>query len=412
MSFAKFAQAVVFSFMGLATITTVCPAQAQTETVLYNFTGAPYDTGPASSLTADGFGNFYGTTASEGMGGWGTVFKLSPNRSGGWTETVLYTFTGALDGGNPLYSHVIFDSARNLYGTTERGGAFGDGVVFELSPVGKSWKETVLYSFNGMDSAFPENGVIMDPAGNLYGTTYYGGSAGGGTVFELSRSGGSWTEQTIYSISSVSPYGTSAGVTMDAAGNIFGAGFSTVFELSPNGKGGWKPTVLYTFARSPKAGDFLAGTPALDQAGNVYGTMTGWYPPKRGTVYKLSPEKNGIWSEKTIYTFSPKDSDIEGNAPYGGLVLDAAGNIYGTTIAGGTHTQGTVFELLAPTGNGNYTEKVLWSFNGINGTDGNAPYGGVIRDSAGKLYGTTAYGGTGGGDGQSGYGGVVFEVTP
>ena len=407
----KLAAAVARGALTLAVLSAllliaVRPAQAQTETVLYNFTTGFQEGGPQAGLTTDGAGNFYGTTFGGGLG-WGTVFELSRNGSGGWNQTVLYTFTGGADGGAPV-SSVIFDSAGNLYGTTELGGGYQFGVVFELSPLGTSWTETVLHGFaGGADGAFPLNGLIIDPAGNLFGTTYYGG-VGGGTVFELSPSGGGWTEQTIYS-AVPSNYGTSAGLTMDAARNIFGVSYSTIFELSPTGTGGWNPTVIHTFVRGPKAGNVMDGTPVLDKAGNLYGTTSpsgairDYYGPAFGTVYELSPKKNGKWTKKILHTFG-QGGALGGIAPYGGLVLDTAGNIYGTTLDGSEAGPGpgTVFELVAPVGKGSYTEKVLWSFNGI---DGAQPNGSLILDSAGNLYGTTAGGGSSGN-------GVVFQVTP
>ena len=223
------------------------PAQAQTEIVLYNFCTAlncADGTFPESSLTADGKGNLYGTTEQGGEWGYGTVFEISPNGSEGWNETVLYSFcseggASCADGSRPLFSSVIFDGAGNLYGTTYTGGANGRGVVFELSPGGESWTETVLYSFAGVgNSGRPTNGLIMDPVGNLYGTT---GGAGAGlatTVFELSQSGGNWTEQAFYSVDHQSGVNYNSGLAMDAAGNIFGIGHHKVFELSPNGNGG------------------------------------------------------------------------------------------------------------------------------------------------------------------------------
>src|SRR5208282_1068891 len=228
------------------------PAKAQTEAVLYNFTGNPDGANPESRLTADSAGNLYGTTYSGGLGS-GTVFELSPNSSGGWTETVLYNFcseSNCGDGANPTYAYVTFDSQGNLYGTAYAGGANGYGVVYKLTPGQSGWTETVLYSFaNSPDGANPVNGLIMDAAGNLYGTTYAGGSGGNGSVFELTPSGGNWTEEVIYNISS-----TYSGLAMDAHGNIVGTTYRTVFKLKPNGSGGWNPNVIFTFANGAKKG--------------------------------------------------------------------------------------------------------------------------------------------------------------
>ena len=166
------------------------PAQAQTEAVLYNFTG----TSSQSGLTFDSFGNLYGTTQDVGASGAGTVLELSPNGSGGWNETTLHTFTGGVDGAYPNGS-LIFDSVGNIYGTAAGGGANGGGVVFKLSPAGGGWTETILYNFcsqSGCTDGFnPRSGLIFDSAGNLYGTTY-------SRLFELSLTGGGWTEQVIY----------------------------------------------------------------------------------------------------------------------------------------------------------------------------------------------------------------------
>jgi len=393
------------------------PAHAQTETVLYNFTGGSDGSGPISGLVSHG-GNFYGTTPVGGAGylgsGYGTVFELSPNGSGGWTETVLYDFCSVggencTDGAYPQ-GPLAFDGAGNIYGTAHEGGvncppfSTGCGVVFELSPAGTRWTETVLYSFiNQNHGSFPAGGLIFDAAGNLYGTTT-GDGVGGGTVFELSPSAGGWTEQVLYDL------GVNPGIAMDSAGNIFGLGASDqtgqkqIFELSPNGKGGWNSSVLYTFTNGPSENPIWSPV-VLDQAGNIYGTWTGWYNVYRGpqtfsgTVYKITLGKTG-WTEQVLFFFEPNDSESEGNGPAGGLIFDANGNIYGTTIQGGTNNLGTVFELVPGT-NENYTEKVLWNFTG---TDGSDPYAGVILDSSDNLYGTTTSGG-------SDSAGVVFELS-
>ncbi len=397
----KLATAVICAALVLAALFALLlaarPAQAQTETVLYNFTGGSDGGKPQSSLIFDGAGNLYGMTDGGGAFGAGTVFELSPNGSGGWNETVLYSFTGGADGANPI-GPVMFDSVGNLYGTAQGGGANGYGVVFELSPVGAGWTETVLHSFaGGADGANPPNGLIMDPAGNLYGTTYNGGVAGHGTVFELSPSGGGWTERVIYT--GDAPFGD-AGLTRDAAGNIFGATLLTVFELSPNGNGGWNPTVIHTFTGAPRDGRGPEGTPVLDKSGNLYGTTYQGGAKNLGTVYKLSHGAQG-WTEKILHSFMFTD----GAYVRAGVLLDAAGNIYGTTADGGKHLYyGTVFELVA--GAGIYKEKFFWSFGGRAGIP---PYpSSLILDSAGNLYGTTQMGGSQAC--QYGCGGV-FEVT-
>jgi uncharacterized repeat protein (TIGR03803 family) len=393
------ARALILAVLSALLLTAALPAHAQTGTVLYNFTGGSDGGDPGYTLTADGAGNFYGTTYGGGLGqgfnGHGTVFELSPNGVGGWNEAVVYTFTGGADGGQPAYSGLIFDGVGNLYGTACCGGANGHGVVFELRPAGNNWTETVLYSFaDGTDGASPFGSLIIDKAGNLYGTTLQGGIGEHGIVFELSPSGSGWTEQVI---SNVSPtyFG---GLTLGASGNIFGGikGGSEAGELAPNGASGWEPALIHTFIGAPNDGSDAQGTVVLDQAGNLYGTTSAGGAENYGTVYKLSPKKTGKWTEKILYSFK---GGTDGNSPAAGVVLDATGNIYGVTEDGGQYGLGTVFALV-PDGSGSYKEKVLWSFNG---TDGKQPYYPMILDS-GNLYGTVPFGGA------SGWG-AVFEVT-
>jgi uncharacterized repeat protein (TIGR03803 family) len=384
--------AVLFALLLLA----ARPAHAQTATVLYNFTGGSDGLHPEASLISDGAGNFYGTTLLGGQGcpgnqyGCGVVFEISPNGSGGWSQTVLHSFSGPPDAANPFLAPVIMDSAGNLYGTTEFGGTDNWGAVFELSPAGGSWTVTILYSFTGgADGGHPATGLIMDPAGNLYGTTSE--YLAPGNVFELSPSGGVWTLQVIYA-TPVFP-----GLTMDSARNIYGSTSSTVFELSPNGSGGWNPTVLHIFTGAPNDGSNPWGAMALDKAGNLYGTTYDGGAYNYGTVFKLSPV-DGQWTEKILHSFA---GGSDGANPFGaGVVLDAAGSIFGTTSVGGSYNDGTVFELVAH-GKRQYKEKILWAFNG---TDGQNPYCIPVLDSAGNLYGTAASGGSSGA-------GVVFEVT-
>ncbi len=404
------------------------PALAQTENVLYNFTGTLNGAAPESALTPDGQGNFYGTTWGGGNIGYGTVFELSPNGSGGWNPPVtIYSFcsqSGCSDGSNPTYAGVIFDSAGNLYGTACSGGANGQdvpstcvegsngyGVVFELSPEpgggcpggsnsGNGWCETVLYSFCSQsgcsDGTYPNGSLIFDTAGNLYGVTW-------DVVFELSPSNSGWTEQPIYSgyISLAGPNGEgpATGLTIDPSGNIFGFGsYNIAFELSPNGSGGWTSSVIHTFG-GPKDGSNPAGAPVLDSAGNIYGAAYNGGEHAWGAVFKLTPvtsgREEGTYKEKLLYSF--KGGRGDGADPYAGIVLDTAGNIYGTTYRFGDYGYGNAWELVAPA----YHEKVLWNFNYA---DGAFPESSLVMDSEDNLYGTAVYSLTGFG--------VVYEITP
>ncbi len=311
---------------------------------------------------------------------------------------------------------LTFDAAGNLYGTTNEGGTYyGHGIVFELTPTGGgNWTETVVHDFaNGSDGNSPYAGVIFDTHGNLYGVNIYGGTYNWGTAFEFSpNGGGGWTETELYSFDrngtdGFNPLGT---LIFDAAGNLYGTTFGgglngrgTVFELSPNGSGGWTETILYNFCSQSRCADGrnpFAGL-IFDRSGNLYGTTTYGGSSFGGTVFELSPDGSGGWTETVLHNFNQNGTD--GAYPEAALVFDAAGNLYGTTSGGGTYYYGTAFEM-SPAGGGNWTETVLHSFNN-DGTDGASPYAPLILDRSGNLYGTTEYGGT---DNS----GTVFEITP
>jgi uncharacterized repeat protein (TIGR03803 family) len=301
---------------------------------------------------------------------------------------LIYSFSGGLDGANPTYAPVIFDNAGNLYGTAFRGGAKRQGVVFRLTPtVGGGWNETVLYSFIGSkrDGGNPRGSIVLDAAGNIYGTTN-GGNGTKGCVFELSPAGGdTWTERVLYGVEA-----GPGGLAMDITGNLFGTSRDKkVFELSPDGKGGWDASVIYSF----EDGSIPIGTPAFDAAGNLYGTTYPGGAFNAGTVYKLSHGQNG-WNEDTLESF--QHHALNAFRPFAGVVLDAEGNIYGTTLLGGTFRGGTVFELVP--GGGSYTLNIIANLTGN-------PYSGVIMDGSGNLYGTTNFGG------RHSFG-VVYEATP
>jgi uncharacterized repeat protein (TIGR03803 family) len=382
-----------------------------TEKVLYNFGNGTDGVGPEGRLLLDGAGNLYGTTFEGGIHGLGTAFELSPNGSGGWTERVLHSFGKGADGSYPYYNGLIFDGAGNLYGTTQEGGIHGGGTVFELSPNGSGgWTETVLHSFGGgTDGYLVFAGLIFDGAGNLYGTTFFGGIHGWGTVFELSPRHGGWTETVLHSFDDNGTEGIEpvASLILDSAGNLYGTtqqggihGDGTVVELSPRQGGGWTETVLHSFGRgtdgiSPNAGLIF------DAAGNLYGTtqqggIHGW-----GTAFELSPRQGGGWIETVLHSFNLISTD--GAELDAGLNFDADGNLYSVTVGGGSGSVGTMFQL-SPRHDGGWTETVLYNFH-YDGTDGTSPaYGSLISDAARNLYGTTGFGGA--------YeSGVVFELT-
>ena len=394
---------------------------AAREKVLYAFSGGADGGGPLAGLISDRNGNLYGTTSTGGANGAGTVFELSPTEGGGWTETVLYAFTGGSDGGYPA-GGVIFDAEGDLYGTTADGGANGDGTVFELSPTdGGGWTETVLHSFNGDDGLSPSAGLVFDGAGNLYGTTFSGGKPLDlGVVFELSPTAkGKWKEKVLLELGKHPDGGGPMGaLVFDGAGNLYGTAsggyqvVGSVFELTPLANGRWKETILHGFKGKGDGGRPL-GSVVLDAEGNVYGTtseggrITELYPCAFGcgTVFELMPRAQGKWKEAVLYKF---EGGEDGDGPVAGLVFDAANNLYGTTeMGGGTGCQfqfgcGTVFEL-TPSVGGKWKEIVLHRFKNTKG--GQQPMAGLILDSAGNLYGTGSGAGAGGG-------GVVFEITP
>lgn len=377
---------------------------AQTEQTLYNFSGYADGGNPLSSLVMDASGNLYGTTFVAGPNGAGEVFELSPDTSGGWTESVLYSFTGGADGANPYQADVIFDKAGNLYGTTVGGGAHNLGVVFELTPTANGWSESVLYSFaGGNDGANPYAGLVLDPAGDLFGTTNGGGAHGYGTVFWLKHSNGKWTEKVIHTFDLTTGNGPLGGLVFDRRGDLFGttqgggaSGAGVVFGLQRSKGNTWTARVLYSFTGGADGSFPYTERLIFDGAGNLYGTTEAGGVNNFGVVFRLSPSSRG-WKERVLYKFT---GVVEAN-PYSGLIMDGSGNLYGTCASGdGETTVGSVFEL-TPTAGGTYTERDLHLFTR---GDGEFPEAALLLDKAGNLYGTTLLGGTGNM-------GVVFEVS-
>jgi len=398
------------------------PSEAQNSTVsgttslspsfiiLYDFgQGATTGGSPSGRLLRDSAGNLYGT-GGGGSNNYGVVFKLSPALE----ETVLYYFKGQANGdGSYPWAGLVQDSQGNLYGTTSQGGTYNYGTVFKLTPSGD---ETVLHSFSGPpDGATPAAELLLDSAGNLYGTTSGGGTgcsnpygaSGCGTVFEVSAAG---LETVLYRFTN-SPDGAfpMAGLVRDAAGNFYGTtsaggnvfardtALGTVFRLTPQGK----ETVLYRFkGGSVSDGQNPRSTLVWDASGNLYGTTLEGGPKGWGTVFKLSP----TGAETTLYSFPANSTD--GKSPEAGVVRDSAGNLYGTALIGGRMAQcvnegcGIAFKL-SPTGQETVLHRFSWSMK-----DGCQPTASLILDAKGNLYGTTPFCG-----GSSG-GGSVFKIRP
>ena len=347
-----FCGAATFALLVLA----VSPASwAVTETRIHAFNPAVDPTG----LVADSAGNLYGTTGSDGFYRFGTVFQVRPSPGGIWTESTIYSFTGGSDGGSPE-AVLTLDAQGNLYGTTQVGGSesCSCGTVFELSRSAGVWTETTLHSFaGGADGSNPRyTNLVFDAAGNLYGVTEFGGSTSEGTIFELSpQAGGAWTE-----------------------------------------------SVLYTFAGGTSDGANPLGGLVFDTAGNLYGSAYAGGSSKCGGgcggVFELSPQAGGGWKEQMLYFFQGGN---DGSTPDSLLIIDPAGNLYGMTQFGGSLFCGTVFKLSRGAGSA-WSKNTLHLFTGD--PDGCGPFLNIVRN-AGYLYGVTE----GGGATDNG---AIFEINP
>ena len=408
--------ALALAIVLLSALAAAPSAQAQTYTVVYNFTGSPDGDVPSAGLIGDASGNLYSTTWMGGNNrcedGCGTIFKLDDTGK----ETVLYAFHGDAHGASPA-AGLIWDAAGNLYGTTSGEWAEKPGTVFKLDNTGK---ETLLYAFTGgKDGSMPFAGLVRDAQGNLYGTTAYGGASGCwanlgcGVVFKLDKTG---KETVLHTFSGGNDGGNPmATLVQDASGNLYGTteiggdlkchilygthGCGPVFKLDKKGK----ETVLHKFG-GKNDGKYPEAGLLPDSQGNFYGTTYYGGAYTGGTVFKL----DATGKETVLYSFG-QGGDGDGANPEAGLIMDAAGNLYGTTYKGGSDCSvmpcGTVFEL-DTTGK----ETVLHVFEG---SDGSWPEAGLLQDASGNLYGTTAEGGEGGSGCYSDkYGcGVVFKIT-
>jgi uncharacterized repeat protein (TIGR03803 family) len=416
-------RSVLLSLLGALIIVFVFPtAYAQTFTVLHNFSGGGDGANPHAGLSIDGNGNLYGTTTAGGyfgtlppcsQAGCGTVFKLAHTQSG-WTSSPLYSFHGN-DGAGPA-ARVIFGPDGSLFGTTGEGGSARVGTVFNLRPpvsicktVACPWTQSVLWDFVGSpDGANPGLGdVVFDHAGNLYGTTELGGGTDSGTVFKMTPvPAGGWRESINFSFGAEGSHGgesPNAGIIFDSNNNMYttavaggSSGCGTVSQLVTAGSGR-NEIVLYSFTCGSYNGP--TGGVIFNPAGDLLGTTATTGGSGGGNAFELSPS-SGSWSINALHSFT----GVQGSSA--NLVMDAAGNFYGTTVNDGAYQNGNVFKLSPSNGGWVYTS--LHDFTG--GNDGAHSEGQVVMDTAGNLYGTTSNGGAGTACG--GGCGVVWEITP
>jgi len=408
----------VLSLAGLLTLALFAThaAPAQTYSVIHDFTGGVDGGEPYNGLTIDAAGDFYGTASVGGTYGHGLVFKLT--RSGSdWTFSNLYSFAGGTDGASP-HARIAIAPNGALYGTTDGGGGqgcstYGCGTVFRLIPpitIPKTaritWKEVQLHIFNGTDGSHPQGDLTFDDSGNIYGTSIGGGDFNWGTVYKLAQSGGTWIHTVLFSFSDgtdgAEPQG---GVTFDESGSLYGTcQFSsgangTAFQLTPSGSG-WTEQTIHTFNFGGDNGVEPIGGLIVDNLGNLYGTtLYGGSFPAAGAVYELTPSDNG-WSYATIHSFTNGDGGSVDK-----LIMDAAGNLYGTTMNGGAYGNGSVFKLTHSGGAWIHTSLHDFCATGFPCPDGSQPMSALVFDAQGNLYGTTSRGG------GSEYG-VVFKITP
>jgi uncharacterized repeat protein (TIGR03803 family) len=374
---------------------------AQTYSVIHEFSGTGNDGSfPYSGVTLRN-GALYGTT-HDGGSGCGTVYQLTQQGSG-WVSKAIYVFHSGEDrtDGCAPFARVVFGPDAHLYGTTFQGGDANGGLVFELVPpvsatcitAACQWKQNVLHAFRfGSDGSNPEYGdLVWDPQGNIYGTT--SGGTGKGTAFQMTKSGNSWTETPLYQFNPFTEGQPANGVTLDGNGNVYGTTEGLVFELAyPS----WSESVLL-YLGNDTGGPSYAGL-VMDNSGNLYGATNGAGSGGAGTVFELSPVGN-VYIPTVLYNFSGDN----GCGSYASLTMDPSGNLYGTTYCTGASQQGVVFKLTKTGNTWAYTS--LHDFTGL-ADEGGEPMSQVTIDSNGTLYGTTTHGG------PLGTNGVVWMIKP
>ncbi len=415
--------------LALALIAPASVASAAKERVLFSFLGfnGAY---PRAGVALDAAGNVYGTTEEGGPGstsqGYGIVYRLTPTQRGHWRGHVLHAFGGKNDGIFPT-SGVMVDGVGNVYGAVSNGGAGNSGIVYELSPANGRFRYRIIHAFSGMDGSYPDSALVMDAAGNLYGTTVSGGPGGSlqaqgsvegaGVVYRLRpQSGGSWKDKTlnVFNVDeSLNPNSPYAPVLIGSDGTLYGTteyggvecpkggamGCGTAFALT-TGSSKPKLTDLHAFAQENTDGYFPVTGLVADGRGNLFGAVGGGLQ-MGGVIYELSPTKSGPWTETIVRAFVP-GSGPDGYGP-GGLVFDKGGNLWGTQGGGGKYGGGVLFEM-RPQPSGKWSYTVVYTFGRNQDAAGPLPDA-LVLDRAGNLYGAAFEGGE---DNV----GAVFEVTP
>jgi uncharacterized repeat protein (TIGR03803 family) len=387
-------------------------AWAGTEKTLHSFSDATGD-GP-TGVIFDAAGNLYGTTFEGGSKtcnnnefGCGVVFEMSPQANGDWTYTVIYEFTGGSDGLHPN-APLVFDSAGNLYGTTngpiDTNASYG--TVYKLSPNGDgTWSFTLLYTFPGGNGGRQPSWLVIDGAGNLYGTTFEGGSYGWGIVYELSpTTSGPWKVTLVHDFTGCQDGGYPMDLAFDAVGNLYGtaqlggvkcapSSGGTIFQLTPNSNGvGWHENTLLSLDDGTSGGD--PQSLIFDAAGNMYGLMSQGGKNSLGAAFKMTRNANGKWNETILHNFNGQNGyEVES------LILASNGEFYGTSRYGGLD-YGLVYELENKAG---APETIVYQFSG-EPPDGYQPSGPIVMDQSGNIYGASSGGATGAG--------AIFEITP
>ena len=413
----------IFVTLALALLVAIAPAASASEKILHTFVDGKDGAIPETGVISDGAGNLYAPVFLGGVNNKGVIVKLAPNTTGSWKESIIYHFTGVTDGSGPV--SLALDSAGNLYGVTQNGGrptrglpgckSVGCGTLFRLSPGGPSgWTFNLLHAFTGLNDGALPIGVTVDAKGNIFATTRQSPLVDG-TVFEMSPSATGLKGSVVH----VFQYNTTDGqvpsgpVVVDSAGNLYGAtefggafGPGAIYKLTP-GSSGWTESIIYSFTGKAD-GSEPNGPLTFDASGNLLGVaFTGG--TNGGVVFSLTPGSGGSWTESVLYAFT---DGTDGRQPVGGVISDAAGNLYGVVEHGINVNSacpngcGGVYKLTPSSGA--FTQSTLHSFTG--GSDGGDPFSTTLTiDASGNLFGTTAFGGKVESSCPSGCG-IVFEV--